>query len=144
MPAKKGDKVKVHYTGKLEDGTVFDSSKEREPIEFTIGEGEVISAFENAVTGMEEGEEKDIHIPVDEAYGKRNEELIQEVERERFAKDLELKEGQGLQLKTQDGQKILVVVKKITDDKVTLDANHPLAGEDLNFEIKLMEISQAA
>lgn len=144
MPAKKGDKVKVHYTGKFDDGKVFDTSEERDPLEFTIGSGQVIPGFENGVIGMEVGEEKTIHIPADQAYGQRNEELVQEVPRDRFAQDMKLDIGQGLQLRTKDGHSMVVLVKAFTSETVTLDANHPLAGKDLNFDLKLVEIVEAA
>ena len=144
MPAKQGDTVKVHYTGKFDSGDVFDSSQGREPVQFTIGKGEVIPGFEQAVIGMEVEDEKTIHILAVQAYGERNEDLIQEIPRDTFAKDMELKAGQGLQIKTKDGKAMLVVIKAISDDTVTLDGNHPLAGKDLNFDIKLVEIVQAA
>jgi peptidylprolyl isomerase len=143
MPAKQGDTVKVHYTGKFDSGEVFDSSQGREPVQFTIGKGEVIPGFENAVVGMEAGDEKTIHIPSDQAYGERIEELVQDIPRDTFAEDMELKTGQGLQIRTKDGKAMLVVIKAISDDAVTLDGNHPLAGKDLNFDIKLVEILQA-
>ena len=144
MPAKQGDTVKVHYTGKFDSGEVFDSSQGREPVQFTIGKGEVIPGFEQAVIGMEVGDEKTIHILAAQAYGERSEDLVQEIPRDMFAKDMELKAGQGLQIKTKDGKAMLVVIKAISDDTVTLDGNHPLAGKDLNFDIKLVEIVQAA
>jgi len=144
MPAKKGDKVKIHYTGKLDDGKVFDTSEGREPLEFRIGANEVIPGFENAVIGMKVGEEKTIHIPSAEAYGPRNEELIQEIPRDKFSADMELVRGQGLRIRTKEGQSIVVVVKELKDEIVVLDANHPLAGKDLNFDIKLVEIAEAA
>lgn len=144
MPAKQGDTVKVHYTGKFDSGEVFDSSQGREPVQFTIGKGEVIPGFEQAVIGMEVEDEKTIHIPAAQAYGERIEDLVQDIPRDTFAKDMELKTGQGLQIKTKDGKAMLVVIKAISDDKVTLDGNHPLAGKDLNFDIKLVEIVQAA
>lgn len=140
MPAKQGDSVKVHYTGKFDDGQIFDTSEGRDPLEFTVGQGHVINGFENAVIGMEVGEEKTIHVPSAEAYGGRNEELIQDVPRDKFAEDMKFEIGQGLQIKTKDGHSMVVVVKAFTTETITLDANHPLAGKDLNFDIKLVEI----
>lgn len=140
MPAKQGDSVKVHYTGKFDDGQIFDTSEGRDPLEFTVGQGHVINGFENAVIGMEVGEEKTIHVPSAEAYGGRNEELIQDVPRDKFAEDMKFEIGQGLQIKTKDGHSMVVLVKAFTTETITLDANHPLAGKDLNFDIKLVEI----
>ena len=142
MPeAKKGDKVKVHYTGKLNDGTVFDSSKDREPLEFTIGEGQIIPGFEKTVIGMNPGDAKTETIPVDEAYGPHREEMVMEVGRERFPDNLEPDVGQKLQMNRQDGQTIMVTVTKVSEANVTLDANHPLAGKNLTFDIQLVEIA---
>ncbi len=142
MPdAKQGDTVKVHYTGKLKDGTVFDTSEQREPLEFKIGEGQVIPGFEQAVVGMSPGESKNTEVSADEAYGQHREELVQEVERNQLPDDLEPQEGQYLQAtRPQDGQKINLLVTGVKDSSVTLDANHPLAGEDLSFDIRLVEI----
>jgi peptidylprolyl isomerase len=138
--AKNGDKVKVHYTGKFEDGEVFDSSIEREPIEFTIGKGQVIPGFEEAVEGMDPGESKTAIIPKEKAYGPHREEMVLEVERKRLPANLEPKVGQRLQMHQPDGRTIRVTVTNVSESKVILDANHPLAGKDLTFEIKLMEI----
>lgn len=138
--AKNGDKVKVHYKGTLEDGTVFDSSEGRDPLEFTIGEGRVIPGFEQAVDGLAVKESRTVAIPCAEAYGERREELIQEVPRDQFPEDMKVEQGQRLQLSLHDGQQMVVEVTSMTDASVTLDANHPLAGKDLNFEIELVEI----
>jgi len=138
--AKIGDTVKVHYTGKLEDGTVFDTSVERGPLEFKIGEGQVIQGFEDAVIGMNPGEEKTVEIPADEAYGQRNEEMVADIGRDQFPEYLSPEVGQQFQIRQQNGQIILVTVTEISEDTVTLDANHPLAGKDLTFEIQLLEI----
>jgi len=138
--AKIGDTVKVHYTGKLEDGTVFDTSAERGPLEFKIGEGQVIQGFEDAVIGMNPGEEKTVEIPADEAYGQRNEEMVADIGRDQFPEYLSPEVGQQFQIRQQNGQIILVTVTEISEDTVTLDANHPLAGKDLTFEIQLLEI----
>jgi peptidylprolyl isomerase len=142
MPeAKSGDKVKVHYTGKLEDNTVFDSSKDRPPLEFTIGSGSIIPGFENAVIGMQTGESKTFTIPPDEAYGQPRDELKMEVKKSDFPDDITPEVGQQLQMKRADGNVINVVVAEMEDDKVTLDANHPLAGKTLTFDIELVEIA---
>jgi peptidylprolyl isomerase len=138
--AKDGDTVKVHYTGKLQDGTVFDTSEEREPLEFTIGNGQVIPGFETAVAGMEPNETKTASIPADKAYGPRREEMMLEVERTHFPDDLKPEVGQQLQMRRPDGQVFVVAVSDVSEESVTLDANHPLAGEDLTFEITLVEI----
>ena len=138
--AKIGDTVKVHYTGKLEDGTVLDSSINRGPLQFTLGESQVILGFEQAVVGMNLEESKTVNIPADEAYGPRHKELVVVVNRNEFPAELELKVDDHLQIKQADGQKILVTVTDISESSVTLDANHPLAGKDLTFDIKLVEI----
>jgi peptidylprolyl isomerase len=146
--AKEGDKVKVHYTGRLEGGEVFDSSECSEddcgcdtgPLEFTVGEGDVIPGFDKAVIGMNEGEAKTFTIPVEDAYGKRNEEMVVAVERSQVPLDLTPEVGMRLEITQEDGQEFPVVITNVTDTHVTLDANHPLAGRDLTFEIKLVEI----
>ena len=138
--AKNGDKVKVHYTGKFKDGEVFDSSLEREPLEFTIGKGQVIPGFEQAVEGMSPGDTKTTDIPPEKAYGPRYEEMVTEVEKNRFPADMDPKVGQRLQLRQADGKIIRVTVTNVSESKVTLDANHPLAGKNLTFDIKLVEI----
>lgn len=139
--AKKGDTVKVHYTGKLEDGTVFDSSGEEEPLEFTLGEGKIIAGFEKAVEGMEEGESKSVTLPPDEAYGEFKEEGKVTVERSAMPQDVEPQVGQMYQLTMDGGGVVNVSVVDIADDTVTLDANHPLAGRDLTFDITLEEVA---
>lgn len=141
VQAKSGDTVKIHYTGRLEDGTVFDSSAEREPLEFTISGGQVIPGFEQAVLGMTLGESKTEKIPMDQAYGPRREEMVLEVSREQIPPDINPEVGQQLQIQQANGQIIPVSVKEVTDSQITLDANHPLAGEDLTFEIQLVEIA---
>lgn len=141
VQAKSGDTVKIHYTGTLEDGTVFDSSAEREPLEFTINKNQVIPGFEQAVLGMTPGESKTEKIPMDQAYGPRREEMVLEVSREQIPPDLSPEVGQQLQIQQANGQSVPVVVTEVTDDQITLDANHPLAGEDLTFEIQLVEIA---
>lgn len=138
--AKNGDTVKVHYTGKFEDGTVFDSTEGREPVQFTLGGGQLISGFEKALIGMNPGESKTSDIPQDEAYGPRNEEMKQVVERGQLPSDLTPQVGMQLQVNTPEGQTLIVTIAEVTDSHVTLDANHPLAGKDLSFDIQLVEI----
>ena len=139
--AKTGDTVKVHYTGKLDDGTVFDSSAEREPLEFTLGSGSIIPGFERAVLGMSLGESKTELIPTDAAYGPHLEEMVVVVDRQQMPAEIEPQVGQQLQLQQQDGQVLPVVITDVSDASVTLDANHPLAGEALIFDIQLVEIA---
>ena len=138
--AKTGDTVKVHYTGTLDDGTVFDTSKDRDPIEFTLGNKMVIDGFDNAVTGMEVGETKSVSLAPDEAYGQPRDELIGAVERSRLPEDLTPEVGMFLQAQSPDGQVNDVKITEVTDDTITIDANHPLAGQTLNFELTLVEI----
>lgn len=138
--AKDGDTVKVHYTGKFEDGTVFDSTDGREPLEFTLGNGQLIAGFEKALIGMNPGESKTSNIPQDEAYGPRNEEMKQVVERNQLPPDLDPQVGMQLQVKTPEDQTLIVSIAEVSDTHVTLDANHPLAGKDLSFDIQLVEI----
>ncbi|TNJ38505.1 peptidylprolyl isomerase [Chlorobaculum thiosulfatiphilum] len=138
--AKKGDKVLVHYTGTYDDGTVFDSSVDRGPLEVTIGVGMVIPGFDRALVDMEPGQKKTVNIPVDEAYGPRAEELIAEIKRDQVPADIPLEIGQQLQLSLADGGEAIVLIIDLTDTTVTLDANHPMAGLDLNFELELVEI----
>ncbi len=139
--AKMGDTVKVHYTGRLKDGTVFDSSVGDEPLEFTLGSGDLIDGFESAVVGMAPGETKTETIPSDKAYGPHYAEMIIEVERARMPQDMEPEVGQQLEIQQENGQVFHVVITEMNDDTITLDANHPLAGEDLVFEIELLEIA---
>lgn len=138
--AKKGDKVLVHYTGTYDDGTVFDSSVDRGPLEVTIGTGMVISGFDRALVDMEPGQKKTVNIPVDEAYGPRAEELIAEIKRDQIPAEIPLEIGQQLQLSLADGGEAIVMIVDLNDTTVTLDANHPMAGLDLNFELELVEI----
>ncbi len=138
--ARSGDTVKVHYTGKLEDGHVFDSSDNREPLEFTIGEGKIIRGFEEAVIGMAPGEEKEEKIPTEQAYGPHKDEMIIEVAKDNIPEGMDPEVGQWLQISAPDGSSAPVMVTEIADEVVRLDANHPLAGKDLVFEIKLLEI----
>ncbi|MEW8505604.1 MAG: peptidylprolyl isomerase [Candidatus Thiodiazotropha sp.] len=139
-PAKQGDTVRIHYTGTLDDGTQFDSSLEREPIEFTIGDQKVIPGFESGVEGMEVGDQKRIHIPAEEAYGDHNEALVEQVPLEHFPADLELEVGMNLQASSPNGEQFNVVVTALSEKNATIDGNHPLAGEALNFDLELVEI----
>jgi peptidylprolyl isomerase len=138
--AQVGDMVKVHYTGRLADGTTFDTSMEREPLEFTLGEGELIPGFEQAVLGMVVGESKTTTLPADQAYGPHHAERVIDVERHHLPPDLQPELGQRLQMTRPDGTQVTVVVTTITETQVTLDANHPLAGRELIFDIMLVEI----
>jgi FKBP-type peptidyl-prolyl cis-trans isomerase 2 len=140
MAAKQGDTVKVHYTGKLEDGTVFDTSRSRHPLQFTIGKGQVIQGFEQAVAGMNLGESKTATIPVDQAYGSRRDDMIVTVKRDQFPPEVNPNVGQRLELEQENNQSILVTVTNVTDANITLDANHPLAGKALTFELELVGI----
>ncbi|MGM5482237.1 MAG: FKBP-type peptidyl-prolyl cis-trans isomerase [Nanobdellota archaeon] len=140
MKAEKGSKVKVHYTGTLDDGTTFDSSEGKEPIEFVVGQNKVIPGFENSVDGMEQGEEKDFKLTPDQAYGERNEQLIQEVQKSQLPENMEVKEGQMLMLKAPNGQNLPAKVVEDKGETFMLDINHPLAGKNLNFKVKLDEV----
>jgi len=138
--AKKGDKVKVHYTGRLNDGSEFDSSKGREPLEFEIGTQQVIPGFENAVIGLKTGDSVTVEIPHAEAYGPKVDEMVLKIEKEKLPQDFKPEVGQQYQLPQDNGQNVVVTVTEITDDTIELDANHPLAGKDLTFDIELVEI----
>jgi FKBP-type peptidyl-prolyl cis-trans isomerase 2 len=138
--AKQGDTVRVHYTGKLDDGTTFDSSRDHDPIEFEIGSGKVIAGFEQAVAGMDVGETKTTTVSAQHAYGAHAPEMVLQVERQQIPDKIELRVGKQLQLRTPDGGTASVRVTEVSDSSVTLDANHPLAGKDLAFEIELVEI----
>lgn len=143
MPnAKTGDTVQVHYKGTLQDGTVFDSSEGREPLSFTLGSGQVISGFEKAVDGMEVGETKMARLDVDDAYGERRDDLELEVPREQLPEELDVEVGTPLQLQQPDGNAVPVTVTALDEQKVTLDANHPLAGEPLEFELTLVDVDE--
>ncbi|KPK81983.1 MAG: peptidylprolyl isomerase [Gemmatimonas sp. SM23_52] len=138
--AKSGDTVKVHYVGRLEDGRVFDTSAQREPLQFTLGQRNVIPGFEQAVVGMAAGEAKTVQIPPEEAYGQHRSQLVFQVERAKLPPDLEPEVGLELEFRQQDGQSVPLMVTGVSESKVTLDANHPLAGKELTFDIKLVEI----
>jgi len=137
---KSGDKVKVHYHGKLTNGETFDSSEGRAPLEFEVGKGMVIKGFDNGVTGMAVGEKKTITIPYSEAYGPRQSNMVIEMPKDRFPKDMELVPGTPLMMSDGKGQEFQVVIAQVKEDSVMLDANHPLAGQDLVFDIELVEI----
>ncbi|UCB49267.1 MAG: peptidylprolyl isomerase [Deltaproteobacteria bacterium] len=138
---KSGDTVKVHYTGKLENGDVFDSSREQEPFEFTVGNKAVIPGFEKGVVGMEVGDTKTIEIPPEEAYGAKQDELVVEVKKSEFPDDITPSIGQRLQIKQQNGNPIVVTITDLTEDSITLDANHPLAGYTLFFDVEVVDIA---
>ena len=139
--AKSGDTVRIHYTGTLDDGNQFDSSAGRDPLEFTVGSGQVIPGFEKAVEGMAVGDTKKINIPAEEAYGPRHEQMIQEVPKSALPDDLEPEVGMGLQAQGPDGQVMDLTITAVEDDAITVDGNHPLAGQALNFDLELVEIS---
>ena len=140
MKAKTNDKVKVHYTGKLTSGEVFDTSKERAPLEFTVGGGQMIKGFDEAVNGMAINEQKTVTIPSAEAYGERRDDLIQEVPKEQLPEDMQPEVGQKLVATNDLGHQTQVSVTDVSDAAITIDANHELAGKDLVFDIELVEI----
>ncbi|WP_224482914.1 FKBP-type peptidyl-prolyl cis-trans isomerase [Robertkochia aurantiaca] len=139
--AKKGSKVKVHYTGKLTDDTVFDSSREREPIEFEVGAGQMIEGFDVAVNGMKVGESKKVTIPADKAYGPRVDEAIFTVPKTQLPEGMEPQVGMQLEARQQDGRRQILLIQEVKEEDVVLDANHPLAGKDLVFDIELVEVA---
>lgn len=139
--AKSGDSVKVHYTGTLEDGTQFDSSRGVEPLQFTLGSGQVIAGFDEAITGMEPGEKKNVTISADRAYGQRNEDMVITAPRNQIPADITPEVGQQLQLDGPNNQPIVVKVTEVTDEHIQLDANPPLAGRNLTFDLELVEIA---
>jgi FKBP-type peptidyl-prolyl cis-trans isomerase 2 len=142
MLVKNGDKIKVEYKGTLNDGTVFDSSeKHGKPLEFQVGSGQIIKGFDEAVKGMAKGEEKNVKIPSQEAYGQPNPQLVQKVLKQNLPKDQEVKPGMALLATTPDGKQIPAKVSEVNENDVTIDLNHPLAGKDLNFKIKVVEVS---
>lgn len=139
---KKGDTIKVEYTGRLKDGTVFDTSDNHdEPLQFTVGDQKLIKGFDRAVVGMQEGEEKEVTIPPEEAYGEHNPELIRALPRDIFPKDQEIQPGMVFMMALQDGRKIPVRIADVSDEQVTVDLNSPLAGKTLFFTIKIVEIA---
>jgi peptidylprolyl isomerase len=138
---KPGDNVSIHYTGTLQDGTTFDSSEGREPLAFEVGSGQIIPGLDQALPGMEVGEKKQVEVAAENAYGDVNPEMRQAVPREGIPADIPLDIGTQLQMQTPDGQALPVTVVAVDEEKVTLDANHPLAGKDLTFDIELVAIN---
>ena len=138
--ARSGDTVKIHYKGTLDDGTQFDSSEDRDPLEFELGSGQVIPGFDTAVEGMAVGESKSVRLEPEEEYGPRHDQLVPEVERSVLPEDLTPEEGMALQTESPEGQVMQLMVTAITETTITLDANHPLAGQALSFEIELVDI----
>ncbi|MDR9418787.1 peptidylprolyl isomerase [Gracilimonas sp.] len=137
---KDGDTVKVHYTGKLEDGSVFDSSVERDPLEITLGEGKLIPGFEKAVVGLEVGDKTTASIESADAYGERRDDLELSIERSQLPQDIEPQVGMQLQLNQPNGQPVPVQITEVEEENIKIDANHPLAGKDLTFDIELVDI----
>jgi peptidylprolyl isomerase len=140
--AQTGDTVRIHYTGRLDDGQVFDSSEGHDPLEFTLGAGQVIPGFDQAVQGMTEGEEKRVTIPAEEAYGPHREEMVLTVDRSELPEGVDPEVGQQYQM-SQAGQTFVVTVTDVTEAAVELDANHPLAGRDLTFDLQLVGVGGA-
>ncbi|HUR10026.1 MAG TPA: peptidylprolyl isomerase [Flavitalea sp.] len=138
---KKGDTVKVHYHGRLSDGTTFDSSTGRDPLQFEVGSGQVIKGFEDGVTGMNVGDKKTIQIGVEDAYGPKDENMLVEFPKTNFPEDLKPEVGMQLNMTNGGGQVIPVTIVEVGEESVILDANHPLAGQDLIFDIEIMEIA---
>ncbi|OGW27387.1 MAG: peptidylprolyl isomerase [Nitrospirae bacterium GWC2_57_13] len=139
--AKKGDSVVVHYTGKLADGTVFDSSRDRQPIQFKVGDGQVIPGVENAVVGMNVGDSKTAKIPSEEAYGPRRDDMVVTLDRSQLPADLDPKVGQRLELTQENDQTVLATITDLSEKNITLDGNHPLAGKELTFELELVQVA---
>lgn len=139
--AKAGDTVSMHYSGKLSDGTKFDSSEGRDPLEFQVGKGQIIPGLDDAMVGMAVGEKKTVKIEPEQAYGPRDPERVQAVPREQFPDDIPTEPGTQLQMQTPDGQTVPVMVADASDTEVTLDANHPLAGQELTFDVEIVKIA---
>ena len=137
---KKGDTIKVHYHGTLTDGTIFDSSNGREPLEFEVGGGMVIEGFDNGVLGMAVGDKRTVQIPAAEAYGTKNEDMLMEFPIDRFPTDLVPEVGMQLNMSNNEGEQFQVVIAEVADEFVILDANHPLAGKDLIFDLELVDL----
>ncbi|WP_394691105.1 peptidylprolyl isomerase [Hoeflea sp.] len=142
--AKPGDTVRINYTGKLTDGTQFDSSEGREPLEFQLGSGQIISGLDREVEGMKVGDKQTVTIQAEEAYGAHDPAKVQQVPREALPPELEPREGMQLQAQTPQGGQVMLVVTSVGEQEVTVDGNHPLAGQDLVFEIEMLEIVKAA
>ncbi|MEJ6397074.1 FKBP-type peptidyl-prolyl cis-trans isomerase [Yoonia sp. 208BN28-4] len=141
--AQKGDTVQIHYTGTLSDGTVFDSSQGRDPLEFEVGSGMIIPGLDVAIPGMAVGDKKIVEIPCDQAYGEVNPENRQAVPRDQFPDDIPMEVGTQLQMQTPDGRAMMVTIAEVVDTEVTLDANHALAGKDLTFDVEMVAIKAA-
>ncbi|MCB1869256.1 MAG: peptidylprolyl isomerase [Gammaproteobacteria bacterium] len=139
--AKPGDHVKIHYDGSLDDGTRFDSSVGRDPLEFTLGSGQVIPGFDNAVAGMVVGEKKSVRIPSEEAYGEHSDELVQQVPKNVLPEEIEVSIGMPLQATGPEGEVLNMMVTQVNEDSIQVDANHPLAGKALNFDIELVALN---
>lgn len=140
MAAEAGNKVKVHYTGTFDDGDVFDSSRSAQPLEFELGAGQVIPGFDQAIHGMAVGETKQVRIPEADAYGPYNPEMMFTTDQSQFAEGVTPQVGQQFQAETPDGQPMMLVVKEVNEEGIVMDANHPMAGKDLNFDLELIEI----
>ncbi len=138
---KNGDTVRVHYHGKLDDGSTFDSSEGRDPLEFTVGSGQVIKGFDDALVDMQVGDKKTVQIPVDNAYGHRNDDMMMEYPKAEFPADMNPQVGMELHMSDNTGNVFPVVIAEVKEDVVLLDANHPLAGKDLVFDIELVSIA---
>ncbi len=139
-----GDTVRIHYSGTLDDGTKFDTSEGRDPLSFEVGSGQIISGLDKALPGMTVGETKTVNVPCDDAYGQPVPDMRQSVPREGIPDGLPLDVGTQLQMQTPEGQMVPVTIVEVTEEQITLDANHPLAGQDLTFEIELVGIDKAA
>jgi peptidylprolyl isomerase len=142
--AKSGDTVRINYTGKLTDGTQFDSSVGREPLEFQVGSGQIISGLDREVEGMKVGDKQTVTVPAEEAYGPHDPAKVQQVPRTALPPELELQEGMQLQAQTPQGGQMMLIVTTVGEEEITVDANHPLAGKDLVFEVEMVEILKAA
>ena len=139
--AKAGDTVKIHYTGTLDDGTEFDSSRGRDPLEFELGAGQVIPGFDEAVHGMNEGDSKTVSIPPEQAYGERHDQMVQDVPKSALPPGIEPEVGMALSATNQEGAEMQLTVTAVQEDTITVDGNHPLAGQALNFDIELVSIA---
>jgi FKBP-type peptidyl-prolyl cis-trans isomerase 2 len=139
--AKEGNTVKVHYTGKLDDGTVFDSSRDSDPLEYTIGAGQIIPGFEQAVIGMDIGDSKSVRIVPEDAYGPHRDEMVMAIKRDQLPPELEPQVGLQLQSRQRDGQIVVFTITEVNETSITVDANHPLAGKSLTFEIELLDVA---
>jgi peptidylprolyl isomerase len=142
--AKSGDSVKIHYTGKLNDGTVFADSKKGEPLEFTLGAGQIIPGVDEAVQGMEPGQSKTVTIPPEKAYGPRQEGLTKDIPKDDLPEGMQPQVGQSLKVDRPNGEPMIVSITAVSDSNITVDANHPLAGKDLDFKLELLEVSETS